>query len=169
MAEHLLLARRQSWPRRWGGKARQEGRRRTRQLLSKHGRRSKLPPPAPILTPGTYIGTSPAQAPRHPLSQQLGSWGCWCLRGSPLVHRDLGAISSLGANHHSGEHDSRRDKGRGTGTIPFSLHSPSSSPHPPPASMNTEKGKTRQATLAKERVNKMGEGIQISITISSGK
>jgi len=37
----------------------------------------------------------------------------------------------------------------------------------PPANTNTEKGKTRQATLGKEKGQKMDEGI--SITISSGK
>lgn len=41
---------------------------------------SSMPP-----TPGTFIGTSPGQPSWHPLSQQQGSWGGRCLRGSPFL------------------------------------------------------------------------------------
>jgi len=129
MAE-LLLALVQSWPRRSGAKASQEGRSRTRHLLPKHSRRSKLPPcqhPQPQIHPSAPALVRLPNIP-CPSNRELGLKGL----SSSLVHRVLAAISSLWANHHSDEHDSHWDKGGGTDTIPFSLRSPGPSPHPPP-------------------------------------
>lgn len=68
-----------------------------------------------------------------------------------------------------GDRKSHSHEARGTEAIPSSLCSSGSSPHPPSANMTTGKGKTRQATLVKERVNKMDKGIKISIIIFSEK
>lgn len=57
----------------------------------------------------------------------------------------------------------RQRKGhRHTDTIPFAALIL-------PLLTQTGKGKTRQAPQAKKRVNKMDKGIQIGITLSSGK